>query len=120
MRRLRKTIRWTIGAVLITTCVAIAAVIALAQTRQANEYVRALIVANLTQTYRGQVTIEAIEGSLLGNLEIRNIVVSDNGEAILTVPFARIRYALFPLISGWIRLAEIEVVHPRMKLARAA
>jgi autotransporter translocation and assembly factor TamB len=98
----------------------IAALVIVSQSRRAHELARATIVKQLAQTYRGTVEIGAIDGSLLGDLEIHNIVLSQGGESIITVPLARVRYALFPLIAGWIRFGEVELLHPRVNLVRTA
>jgi len=113
-------LRRAIVGVAVLVVVTISCVLIVSQTRRAHELVRARVVDLLTQTYQGDVGIGAIRGSFLGDLEIRDIVVSQKGEPILTVPLARVRYALFPLVARRIRLTEIEVVHPRVHLARTA
>jgi autotransporter translocation and assembly factor TamB len=115
-----RLLRRAIVAVAILVVATIGSVLIVSQTRRAHELVRARVVDLLTQTYQGHVGIGAIEGSFLGDLEIHDIVVSQRGEPILTVPLARVRYALFPLVARSIRLTEIEVMHPRVHLARSA
>src|SRR5262249_29631862 len=118
VRRLGRILRWSLAAILLVMGVAIATVLVVIQTRQAHELVRAKVVDLLTNTYRGRVAIGAIEGSFFGNLEIHDVVVFQNDEPIVTVPITKIRFAVLPLISGWIRLAEIDVTQPRVKLAK--
>ena len=120
MRRLWRILRWVLIGIPIAILAAVIGVVVVARTRQAHELVRRKVVNLLTQTYRGQVAIGAIQGSLLGDLEIRDLVVSQNGEPVVTVPVTRIRYAVFPLVAGWVRLAEIELRQPRIKLARTS
>ncbi|MBV8136182.1 MAG: hypothetical protein JO121_11220, partial [Deltaproteobacteria bacterium] len=115
-----RLLRRAIVAVAILMIVTFSGVLIVSQTRRAHELVRARVVDLLTQTYQGNVGIGAIQGSFLGDLEIHDIVVSQKGEPILTAPLARVRYALFPLVARRIRLTEIEVVHPRIHLARTA
>ena len=115
-----RLVRSAIIAMVMLVVAIIVGVVIVSQTRQAHELVRATIVNQLAQTYRGNVEIGAIDGSLLGDLEIHNIVLSQRGEWIVRVPLARVRYALFPLVAGWIRLVELELVHPRVNLVRTA
>lgn len=120
MRRVWRILRWTVAGLLVVVLAAVALAMIVMQTRQAHELMRTKVVDLLTKTYRGRVAIGAIRGSFLGRLEIRDIVVFQDNEPIVTVPITRIRYALFPLISGWIRLAEIVVIQPRIRLARTS
>src|SRR5436305_14955306 len=103
-----------VAATLIAIVVGIGAVMVISPTRQTHEYVKARITDLLTPTYRGRITIGAIHGSFLGDLEIRDILVSQDEVAIFRVPVAKVRYALFPLVRGRVRLATIELVHPWM------
>ena len=105
-------------AMIILVVAIVVGVVIVSQTRRAHELVRAAIVNQLAQTYQGNVEIGAIDGSLLGDLEIHDIVLSQRGKSIVTVPLARVRYALFPLMAGWVRLAEVEMVHPRVNLVQ--
>ncbi len=113
-----RLVRRAIMAMIILVVTLVAGTVIVSQTRRAHELVRTTIVNQLAQTYQGNVEIGAIDGSLLGDLEIHNIVLSQRGKSIVTVPLARVRYALFPLMAGWVRLAEVEVVHPRVNLVR--
>ena len=118
MRRLWRIMRWLAAGVLALVLMVIAAVTLFTRTARFNDLLRARIVSYLAQTYRGQITIGAIEGSIWGALTLRDIEVRHHGSTIARIPQLRVGYQLLPALRGQFVLSDIDVIKPELHLAQ--
>ena len=118
MSRMIRIVRWVVvGAIALIFTLA-AAVLILTRTSRFNDFLRVRIVSYLRQTYRGQITIGAIEGSVWGSLTLREINVRHHGLNIASIAELRVGYYLLPALRGQIVLSDIDVIRPQARLAR--
>ncbi len=118
MSRMMRIVRWVVVGVIALALTLAAAVLTLTRTSRFNDFLRVRIVNYLSQTYRGQITIGAIEGSVWGSLTLREINVRHDGLNIASIAELRVGYYLLPALRGQIVLSDIDVIRPEARLAR--
>jgi autotransporter translocation and assembly factor TamB len=117
MKRMWRIIKWFSAGIFALFVLVIAAALLFTRTARFNDLLRVQIVSILAQTYRGEITIGSIEGSVWGSLTLRDIEVRHRGATIATVPQLRVGYELLPALRGEIVISDIHVVHPVVHLA---
>ncbi len=113
-----RIVRWVVVGVVALALTLAAAVMILTRTSRFNDFLRVQIVNYLSQTYRGQITIGAIEGSVWGSLTLREINLRHGGLNIASIAELRVGYYLLPALHGQIVLSDIDVIRPELHLAR--
>ncbi len=78
------------------------------------------LVGFLNTSFRGEVALERIEGSLWGNLTLRNLAVGYQGAEILHIPRVTLSYSLIPLLRGRAQVFRLEGFEPVMRLKQDA
>jgi autotransporter translocation and assembly factor TamB len=117
MSGIMRILRWVVVGIIALAVTLAAAVAIFTRTSRFNDLLRLRIVDYLGQTYRGEITIGAIEGSIWGSLTLRDINVRHRGVDIASISRLRIGYYLLPALHGRIVLSDIDVVKPRVRLA---
>src|SRR5271155_2937575 len=118
MSRMMRIVQWVVVGIVALVLTLAAAVLILTRTSRFNHFLRVQIVNYLSQTYRGQITIGAIEGSVWGRLTLREINLRHDGVDIASIPELRVGYYLLPALRGQIVLSDIDVLKPELHLAR--
>jgi len=120
MSRVMRIVRWVLAVVAaLVLTIAVAALI-FTRTARFNDLLRTRIISYLGRTYRGEITIGTIEGSIWGSLTLRDINVRHGGVNIASIPELRFGYYLLPALRGQIVLSDIDVIKPELHLARDA
>jgi autotransporter translocation and assembly factor TamB len=88
-----------------------AALIVFTRTATFNRLVQARLAPYLATAFKGAITIGSIEGSLWGDLELRDVRLRYQGTEALYLPRAVVGYSLLPLLSGTLHL-RIAVFDP--------
>lgn len=115
MKLLRRIARWLGGALLLVLVLLVAAV-ALLHTDWGRQQVRQEIEQALNERLAGRLSIGRVEGSVLGDLTLHDVVVENRaGQLVASVDTLRIDFALLPLISQrfearLVSLRDLEVV----------
>jgi autotransporter translocation and assembly factor TamB len=117
MKRLWRIVMWIGTGTIALLLIVLAAGLIFTRTARFNDLLRVQIVNYLAQTYRGQITIGAIEGSVWGSLTLRDIEVRHHGATIATIPQLRVGYQIIPALRGEIVVSDIEVLNPDLHLA---
>ena len=120
MSRVMRIVRWVLAAVAAFVLIVAAAALIFTRTVRFNDFLRVRIVSYLAQTYRGEITIGSIEGTIWGSLTLRDINVRHGGLNIASIPELRVGYYLLPALRGQIVLSDIDVIKPELHLARDA
>jgi hypothetical protein len=88
-------------------------------TRAGRNVVVAVAVAAANRGLHGTVTVAATDGSLLGGLRARDVVlVGDDGRPFMAIGTMAVRYRLADFFSGRVVLGEIELDSVRVHLER--
>src|SRR5258708_21833750 len=117
MRRITRYIGLAVAGITIIVLSALVALILFSRTARFNRLVQARLAPILATTFRGEITIDSVQGSIWGNLELRNVRLHYAGAEIVRVPRAFIGYALIPLLWRSIHLT-VEVDDPVVTLIR--
>jgi len=117
MKRLRRIIFWTAAGAVSLVLTIVAALVIFTRTARFNDLLRVQIVNYLAQTYRGQITIGSIEGSIWGSLTLRNIEVHHRGTTIASIPQLHAGYRILSALRGQIVVSDIVVLNPDLRLA---
>ncbi|MEN8132303.1 MAG: hypothetical protein ABFS45_19420, partial [Pseudomonadota bacterium] len=75
------------------------------------------VMAQVSESLNGSVEIAQLQGSLLSNPSLRNIVVRDDkGSVLAEIDSLRLRYTLRDLFKGRLRVRIIEINRPQLVL----
>src|SRR5260370_34790161 len=118
MTRLWRIIGWVLAGVVGLVLVVAAAVVIFSRTARFNDLLRARLVSYLAQTYRGEIAIGSIEGSVWGSLTLRDIEVRHGGSDIVSISQLRVGYQILPALRRTLVLSAIAVIKPELHLAR--
>src|ERR1700746_3188267 len=76
------------------------------------ELAREQALAFLRGTFRGEVGVERIEGSLWGNLRLEVVSLRYDGIEVVRIPEVALRYSLLSLLRGRLEIGEIALRSP--------
>ncbi|MGH7916183.1 MAG: translocation/assembly module TamB domain-containing protein, partial [Candidatus Binataceae bacterium] len=100
------------AALLILLLLIVAGVAIYLRTGAFNQVLRQKAIAYLAANYRGRITFQRIDASVLRRITITNLTVAYQGQQATRIPFIRIHYSLIPLLwySLHVRLAAFAPV----------
>jgi translocation and assembly module TamB len=110
-RILRFIVRGLLGLFLVLVVV-LAGAYAFTFTDRFRELARTQALALLASSFRGQVNVERLDGSVWGDLLLRNVRLRYADVDVVQVPQVRLRYSLLSLVHGRLEIAAIEVSSP--------
>ena len=105
----------SLGVLLLVLIIAAAII---THTDRFREFVRDKLVTAINDTIVGSVSLGRIDGSIWGNVILRDVVVRHEGAEILEVPELTISYSLFPLIWGRLHIFQLAGSRPTLRLRR--
>lgn len=118
-RLLGGLVRWLVyafAAVLVLIVAALAAI----QTGWAKEQLRQLVVRQANQYLTATLDIGRLGGSLVRGVELGNVRLSRDGEALIDIERVTVDYSLRELVEAGTVIRRIELVRPRVLVARQA
>jgi translocation and assembly module TamB len=80
------------------------------------ELAREQALALLRGSFRGEVDVERIEGSVWGDLRLEVVSLRYGGIEVARIPEVTLRYSLLPLLHGRLEIAVIELRSPTIDL----
>ncbi len=80
------------------------------------ELAREQALALLHGSFRGEVGVERIEGSVWGDLRLETVSLRYDGIEVVRIPEVTLRYALLPLLRGRLEIARIGLRSPAIDL----
>jgi autotransporter translocation and assembly factor TamB len=80
------------------------------------ELAREQALALLRGTFRGEVGVERIEGSVLGDLRLEAVSLRYDEVEVVRIPEVVLRYSLLSLVHGRLEIGEIELRSPAIDL----
>jgi uncharacterized protein involved in outer membrane biogenesis len=98
--------------------VAFVALYAFTFTDRFRDFARREVLEAIRGSFRGQITVERLDGSVWGDLQLANVSLQYGGVEVVRVPHARLRYQLLPLLHGELRFTDVEVDEPVVDLHR--
>ena len=116
MRRVLKRI--ALGLVLLVA-LAVAGVLVFIHTDYGREVIRGRVEAQLQKSFRGRATIGKLEGSVLGEVVLRDVAIDDaEGRPAVRIKAVRLRLALLPLLHHRAHLDRLVVEDADVHLER--
>ncbi len=107
--RRRRILRWVLGTASVLAALVLAA-FAILHTDWARDKVRAKIQAELQKRVRGTVTIGSLEGDMLDDIVLKDIVVRDKlGQEAVKIGRLRLDYKLRPLLDRHFHAEKLEI-----------
>jgi len=107
--RRRRILRWVLATVGVLAALVLAA-FAILHTDWARDKVRVKIQAELQKRVRGTVTIGSLEGDMLDDIVLKNIVVRDKlGQEAVKIGRLRLDYKLRPLLDRHFHAEKLEI-----------
>ena len=105
----------SLGVLLLVLIIAAAMI---THTDRFREFARDKVVTAINDTIVGSVSLGRIDGSIWGNVILRDVVVRHEGAEIIEVPELTISYSLFPLIWGRLHIFQLAGSRPTLRLRR--
>jgi len=118
VRQAGRILRRALGAVAVLGLVAFMALYAFTFTDHFRDFARREVLESIRGSFRGQITVERLDGSVWGDLQLANVTLQYGAVEVVRVPHARLRYQLLPLLHGELRFTDIEVDQPIVDLQR--
>jgi translocation and assembly module TamB len=118
VRHVGKILRRALAALALLALVALAALYAFTLTDRFREFARRELVESIRGSFRGQIGVERLEGSMWGDLQLANVSLEFGGTEVVRIPVVRLRYEILPLLHGELRFTDVEVDHPVVDLRR--
>ncbi|MFB3853080.1 MAG: translocation/assembly module TamB domain-containing protein [Vicinamibacterales bacterium] len=104
-----------------TLAVMLAALAAIAsQTSWARELLRQAVIDAAAHYLGGSVAIDRIGGNVFSGIEIHGLAVVMEGEVVVSVPHAAVRYDVYRLLSDRLSIASIRLDRPAIYVRRDA
>src|SRR5262249_26829420 len=70
----------------------------------------------LDQTFRGEVTVERLAGSIWGHLELEGVAIRYDGTDVVRLPRLGLRYRLLPFLRGRLEVTAVELSEAELDL----
>jgi hypothetical protein len=116
-RLLGRLVRWLVYAFAAVLILIVAALVAI-QTGWAKEQLRQLVVRQANQFLTATLDIGRLGGSLVRGVELGNVRLSRDGEALIEIERVSVSYSPRELIQAGTVIRRIELVRPRFVVAR--
>src|SRR5262245_39937935 len=113
----RGLVRWVVGAVAVLLLLAVA-VLGAIQTGWAKNYLRGLIVRQANQYLTATLEIGSLEGSLVRGIELADVRLARDGQAIVAIDRVSVSYNIRELIDRGTTISRIRIERPRVVAAR--
>ena len=115
MNRWQQSGRWLVRGLALAVATAIVLVVVGAmviRTNWARERLRALIVSQANRVLDATLSLGRVNGSLLGGIELEDVTLSRDGEAMVVVDRARVTYGLRELFNQGTTIRSITLERP--------
>ena len=100
MKRIVSYLRWAALAFLVLILVVVVGGVLFTRTERFRVLLHDQLVSALNASFRGDVSVERIEGSIWRNVTLHNFTIQYQGADILYVPHLTVQYSLLPLLRG--------------------
>jgi autotransporter translocation and assembly factor TamB len=115
MRRLGQILRWTVAVGAAATILAIVLVPLATRTAWFREFLRAHAQNYFADNYQGHLTIDRVQGSIFGNLQLLGVALHYRGSEVAYARRIDIRYRLLPLIYATFSVKRLEIAGLRLR-----
>jgi translocation and assembly module TamB len=118
MPHVGKILRRGLGALALLALVALAALYAFTLTDRFRELARREVLESIRGSFRGQIAVERLLGSVWGDLRLANVSLLYGGAEVVRIPVVRLRYQILPLLHGELRFTDVEIDQPVVDVRR--
>ena len=115
-RRWLRWLLWTVGAIVIL----IAAAYFVIESNWGRERALVAILDRANRALRGELRVEALQGSVFGDVTFRGVTLTLNGKTIFAADTVRAQYSVWQLVFGELDLDAVTVVRPRIRATQDA
>ncbi|MBF6567644.1 MAG: translocation/assembly module TamB [Candidatus Binataceae bacterium] len=120
MRLVLKLLKWlTIAGIAIVAAVAIGIAI-FTGTATFRNLLKTRVNVYIAQTYQGQLSVGKIEGSIWGNLILRDVRLQYRGSEAAFIPVLRAGYGLLPIFGGELDIYSLVAERPTLQLTQGS
>ncbi len=109
--------RLTLFLALLVVGLAVVALVTI-QTAWFKDWLRGYVSAEARRFLNGELAIGRLDGNLLTGIELENVSVRRNGEALVSVKNLGIDYSIIDLVSSGLMLDDIRITQPHILLRR--
>lgn len=88
------------------------------RTAQFQKLLHGRIVSTLNTALPGEISLGGLEGSVWRGLQLTDLVVRYEEEAVVRIPRLTVGYALRPLLNGQVSLTQVDVYEPAVRLTQ--
>jgi autotransporter translocation and assembly factor TamB len=120
MKLTLRIVGWTLGGLIGLLIVALVAIDLYSRTAGFHDYLRGRLTAFFDSSYKGQLRVGSVAGSLSGGMTLHEVTLSYDGQPVLTISRVYLDYALLPLLRREIDLTHIAITHPLLDLRQQA
>ncbi|MGH7931586.1 MAG: hypothetical protein ACREQN_00315, partial [Candidatus Binataceae bacterium] len=106
-----------LAALALVLLIMLAALFIYTRTRSFNGLLRAKLTSYMTETYRGEITLERINAPLFGGATLDQVVIRYQHAEVARIARVRVGYSILPLLWGAVHL-RVEVFKPAINLSR--
>ncbi|HEU4341330.1 MAG TPA: translocation/assembly module TamB domain-containing protein [Candidatus Binatia bacterium] len=122
-KRTLRWIAWSLGIFVVLILVLAAGIRLYSRTPHFHALLRAQVLAALNEALEGEVQFREVTGSVWDELQFYELVITHDGDRVLSAPNLSIRLGLLGQIytllsSSAIRIARIAIVEPELRLAQ--
>ena len=102
---------WTIGVIVVLLAVAYFVI----ESSWGRERVLAVMVDRANRAMRGELRVEALHGSVLGDATFRGVTLTLNGETVFAADSVRAEFSVWQLMFDEVGLEALTVIRPRIR-----
>lgn len=107
--------RRILAIVIVVLVALIGAVAVFTTTAQFRSFARNQLNSFLEGSFRGTLTIGAVEGSVWGDLSLVDLTLRYHDRTLVHVPRVHLAYSFLPLLSGTLQIDELSVIRPEIR-----
>jgi hypothetical protein len=115
----KRWLRWLVWAVAGIAILAVAAYVVIESSWGRNRAL-AMLVDRANRALVGELRVEAIHGSVLGDVTLQGVSVTLNGETVFAAETVRARYSPWQLLFGELGLHDVTVTRPTIRATESA
>jgi autotransporter translocation and assembly factor TamB len=109
MRKLARIVAWIAAAIAGLAVCAVVAVAILSHTAWFRDLVRGKVNAVLAGTFKGRLSIGGLQGSIWGDLVLRDVTLTYQGDRIAHIQRMRVAYGILSLLDDTIDLTHLDL-----------
>jgi autotransporter translocation and assembly factor TamB len=120
LKRALRALRWAGIALVVILVVAVSSALVVVRTDRFRVWLRDQLVTQLNAGWEGELAVGRLEGSIFGDLALRDIRLRHQDVDVLVVPRVGLGYALWPLLEMRVEVTRLDLEQPVADLRQDA